>query len=86
MTPARFPEQNATLAENQPEYLPLPVHRSPDGTVVSCWRLTWWERLKVLLTGRLWLVQLTFGDPLQPQCPMAASPFVSAVDPSAEAE
>lgn len=32
----------------------LPVFR--DGQhVISCWRLSWRERLKLLVTGRLWL-------------------------------
>lgn len=79
MTPVKFPEQNATLAENQPEYLPLPVHRAADGTVVSCWTLTLWERVKLLFTGRLWLLQLTFGEPLQPQSPTVHRPFTPAV-------
>lgn len=69
MTPERFGAVNVTYAEDQPEYLPLPVHRSEDGQVTSCWRLTWRERLRVLLRGRLFLTIHTFGDPLQPQLP-----------------
>ncbi len=83
MTPVRFPEANVTLAKDQPEYLPLPAHRAPDGLVVSCWRLGWRERLKLLLTGRLWLLQHTFGDPLQPQSPTADYPFVPQARPEA---
>lgn len=76
MTPVRFPQVNLVLAENQPEYLPLPTHRTADGQVISCWSLTWRERLLLLWSGRLWLRQLTFGQLLQPQLPSVESPFV----------
>ena len=76
MKPVRFPQVNRTLAEDQPEYQPLPVFASPDGEVISCWKLTLWERLKVLLLGRLWLRQYTFNTPLQPQLLQVESPFV----------
>lgn len=69
MTPVAFPGFtgfNAVLAEDQPEYLPLPVCLEPDGCVTSCWSLTWRERWKLLLTGRLWISSLTFHLPLQP--------------------
>lgn len=78
MNPIRFPEVTMVLAENQPEYLPLPVWCGPAPNVemISCWRLTWRERLWVLLTGQLWLRQFTFGHALQPQLPQCESPFV----------
>jgi hypothetical protein len=75
MTPTEFPEQNTVYAKDQPQYLPLPAFRSEDGTVVSCWRLTWREALRLLFTRRLWLLQLTFNMPLQPQCPQVEYPF-----------
>jgi hypothetical protein len=75
MHPIEFPEQNAVLAKDQPEYLPLPVCRHGDRTI-SCWKLTFGERLKLLFTGRLWLLVLNVGGPLQPQLPMVESPFV----------
>lgn len=78
MTPTTFPEQNAVLGANQPGYNPLPVHRAADGTVVSCWRLTWGQRLRLLVTGRVWALQLTFGDPLQPQLLQTHHPFAPA--------
>ena len=78
MKPISFPEQNAVLAEHQKEYLPLPVHRTSDGTVVSCWRPSWWQRLKLLVTGRVWVLTLTFGDPLQPLMVQTDKPFAPA--------
>jgi hypothetical protein len=64
-----FAGVNGTYAKDQPEYLPLPAHRAADGTVTSCWSLTWRERLQVLRTGRLYISMLTFGEPLQPLLP-----------------
>lgn len=68
MNPIEFAEQNVVFAKDQPEYMPLPARRSADGSeVTSCWGMSWRERLRVLLTGRVYLTLLTFGAPLQPQ-------------------
>lgn len=86
MSPADFPEVNVVFAKDQTEYLPLPCYRDPQGTVLSCWRLTWRERLRLVLTGRLWFVQMTFGDPLQPICPLATKPPIAEVPTASRAE
>lgn len=84
MKPVWFPQQNTTLAKDQPQYIALPVYQEPphapdyEGNVISCWRLTWRERFKLLFSGRLWLSQLTFGHALQPQRPSIESPFEAA--------
>lgn len=75
MKPVDFKERTVILAEDQPQYLPLPVFESSDGMMISCWKLTMLERLLILFTGRLWLRQLTFGNPMQPQKPEARNPF-----------
>lgn len=71
MKPIEFPEQNIVFAKNQKEYLPLPAYMANDekGTAVTCWQLTWRERIKILFTGKLWWTQLTFGQKLQSQLP-----------------
>lgn len=81
MKPIQFPEANVTFAKDQPEYLPLPAyrdHHDPSGTVISCWKLSWRERIKALVFGRLYLSQMTFHEALQPQLPAIDSPFVPA--------
>jgi hypothetical protein len=55
-----------TYAEGQPEYQPLPAHRSPDGTVLTRWKLSFRERLSVLFRGDLYLFVSTYNKPLQP--------------------
>ena len=69
MKPIKFEEQNCTYAENQPEYLPLPAFRDPNdetGQVISCWSLSFAERLRILFTGKLWVSIMTFHQPLTP--------------------
>lgn len=64
---------------HQPQYAPLPAApvRYDDGTlsVVTRWKLSVLERLKVLLSGDIWWEQLTFGQPLQAVRPSTDEPF-----------
>lgn len=79
MQPIRFPESNIVFGEGQEEYQPLPAFVDPEDPrreVISCWRLGWRERLRLLVTGRVWLRQLTFRSPLQPQVAQVDYPFV----------
>lgn len=71
MKPIKFDEVNKTYAENQPEYLPLPVHAkgNEQSEVVSCWELNGEEIGIIAKTKRLWLSIWTFGKPLQPILP-----------------
>ena len=69
MIPIKFEGYNVIYAENQPEYIPLPVYKDADGTVTSCWSFTFMERLKILLGAKLYWSQMTFNSPLQPICP-----------------
>jgi hypothetical protein len=84
--PIKFPEQTCTYAEDQPQYIPLPVHRTEDGNVTSCWALSWRERIKLLFTGRMWFQVMTFNQPLQPQLPSADKPAMSKPRPRRDRE
>jgi hypothetical protein len=75
MKPVSFRGQNCVYAKGQPGYLPLPSFRDSEGDVVSCWKLSWWELLRLVFTRRVWLLQRTFLHPLQPQLPQVNSPF-----------
>ena len=66
MEPIKFKEQNCTYAENQPEYLPLPVFKDINGIVVSCWKLSFTERIRILFNGKIWLSLMSFNKPLTP--------------------
>ena len=54
MNPIEFDEMNGIAAEDQPEYLNLPMYRDHE-QVISCWKMTWRERVQVLFTGKVWL-------------------------------
>jgi len=75
MKPISFPEQTTVIARDQPEYLPLPAWQNHEETI-SVWSFTWRERLKMLWTGRLYLRQLNFRRPLQPQSPQVHYPWI----------
>ena len=68
MKPIEFKEQNVVFAKDQPEYLPLPAFKnaSPEGEVISCWKLSFKERLRILFNGKLWVCAMTFNKPLTP--------------------
>jgi len=66
MKPSKFPEQNTVYAENQDEYGNMPAFKDEDGVVVSCWKLTFRERLRVLFRGYIWLSLMSFNKPLTP--------------------
>lgn len=78
MKPIEFPEQNIVFAKDQPQYLQLPAHvvDEPEGRVISCWQLTEEEILEILMSGKLWITQMSFNEKLQPIRPQTGSPFV----------
>ena len=65
------------FAKDQPQYNPLPAFADDDGTVVTCWRLSWRERLRILFSGRFWLITMTFKAPLQPILPTIDNPITT---------
>ena len=67
MKQIKFKECNITYAENQPEYLSLPTYKTKSGEVTSCWKLSFFDKLRIIITGRMFLSILTFNNPLQPQ-------------------
>lgn len=81
MKAIKFPQCNVTFAKDQPQYRQLPAYitgvETGEGRAVFCWKLSWWERLRLLFTGRLWHHVLTFNKPLQPQLLQVTNPFKS---------
>lgn len=68
MKPIIFKHQNVVFAKDQPEYVPLPALKidSDNGEDITCWGLTFKERLKILFTGKVWMSLMTFNRPLTP--------------------
>lgn len=57
MAPLRLPN-STTLGGGRPGVADLPIIRGDmEGTpiVISCWGMTWRERIAAFLTGRVWL-------------------------------
>lgn len=71
MKPVNFKGVTAVLAKDQPQYRQLPIsqHYDQNGTITSCWSLSWRERLLVLFTGRLFFSMTTFWDAPMPILP-----------------
>lgn len=68
MKPIPFKHQNVVFAKDQPEYIPLPALKldTDEGEVISCWKMSFKDRIKVLITGKVWLSLVTFNKPLTP--------------------
>ena len=68
MKALKFKDQNTVFAEDQPEYTPLPALKieGNEGHVVFCMGLSFWERIRVLFLGKIWVSLMTFNKPLTP--------------------
>ena len=68
MKPVEFKYQNVVFAKDQPEYMPLPALKldTPNGEVISCWGLSFKERLKILFFGKIWVSLVSYNKPLTP--------------------
>lgn len=70
MTPVTFPGANTIIGKGQEDlYIPLPaqVIDATDGIILTCWKLSFWERVKLFFTGRVWHSVMTFNHGYQPQ-------------------
>lgn len=69
MRAIKFKDANINFAESQDEYTTLPALRIGDkcDTIVTCWKLSFWERIKILFTGVFWMSEMNFGKPLTPR-------------------
>ena len=65
-------------SKEQPQYITLPalISHDPSGVVTTRWRLTWIERLRVLLSGNLWVQMMCFHRPTTPVKVLTRQPAV----------
>lgn len=61
-----FADREVVFAKNQPQYKPLPVHRTADGVLLSRWKLSDAEREAIASGADIFLFNWTFNQPLQP--------------------
>jgi hypothetical protein len=66
MIPVKKPWNNVVMGEGQPEYIPLPAHKTPGGEVMSAWELTDEELEHVKKHKTIMLCVSTYNQPVQP--------------------
>ena len=68
MKPIDFTGSNSDLGAAESDGgQSVPAFVNAGMEVTTCWKLSWRERLIVLLAGRVWLVSCTMGADIQPQ-------------------
>lgn len=75
--PVKFEGHNLVIAEDQPEYLPLPAHldqEDPHMAFTTCWELSAEELEEVKKTGKVYVQFWTFGKGVQPMKVAATFP------------
>ncbi|PYS52437.1 MAG: hypothetical protein DMF68_01630 [Acidobacteria bacterium] len=53
-------------AKDQPEYQPLPAVRNAEGIILTRWELSESEKRQIVEQGYIYLMVMTFNNPLQP--------------------
>jgi hypothetical protein len=72
--PVIFPEKNTTFSgDNCPD---LPVYKSPEGDLLICYKLGRRDRLRMLFTGKLWVIQSTGLKTVQPLTLESKKPII----------
>lgn len=66
MHPIEFKEQNVVFGKDQKEYELLPALMFENGEVVSCWKLSWKEVIRLIFTRKIWLCGRTFNHGYPP--------------------
>lgn len=60
--PVHFKQENCILKGDNPDINELPAYK--DGVhIVSCWKFPFLKRIKMLFTGKVWLVVLGTKHP-----------------------
>lgn len=67
MKPIEFKEMNSVYAKGSKRFAELPAHTTAGGHVITCWKASFMDRIKILITGRIYCAQLTDKKGLQPQ-------------------
>jgi hypothetical protein len=80
MKAINFPEKSCVIGVKQDEYQNLPAYVDQEQAITK-WKLSFFERLYVLIFGVIWVRQLTFNklqpfmNKLQPQLLQVDYPF-----------
>lgn len=67
MEPIKFNEANTVYGKGHENlYEASPALIFEDGEVVTCWKLSFKDILRLIFTRKLWLCVATFNNPLHP--------------------
>lgn len=67
MKPVTFKYQTSIVSSSDPEVEDLPIFRCyEERLVISCWRPSLWERIRILFGGGVWLSVQTTDHLLAP--------------------
>lgn len=79
MKPIKTKQTNIVYGEGQEDYQPLPAWRNEEGQVVTCWELTDEEVQRIIESKKIYLMQLTFNQALQPVSLHSENPVIEYV-------
>ena len=77
VTKTLLPSSKGYSAANVASVISLPVWTDGE-QCVSCWRMSWWERLMALLFGRVWVSVLS-GSTQPPICAVVMREYLKEV-------
>lgn len=66
MKPVKFAESNMVFGAGQSEYKELPALATEDGQIITFWKMSLVERLRVLFSRGVWLSMITFNRGVSP--------------------
>jgi hypothetical protein len=69
-----FPEQNAVFTGNGKNIVDLPCFMDGQMTI-ACWEPSKEDLANLVKTGKIYVGQMNYGEPLQPQALWFESPF-----------
>ena len=72
MKPVEFKERNTTL-HGAGTVKELPTYKGND-QIISCWQLTFFEKIKLIFTGKIWFIMRGYIHP--PICLTVLKPFI----------
>lgn len=80
LTPCHFKGVNTTYGSGQKEYLPLLAHKTEDGDVITAWRIDDEAFEALRYERKIYFLQKTFNQPLQPVSVFATNPLIFPED------
>jgi len=75
MKAVNFKDSNRVFGKHEDVYQTLHALALGNGIIVSCWKLSLMDSIRIAFTGKVWLSLKTDPVWLPPQCVSAKKPF-----------